>query len=268
MLTYHVDDGSHMRRHADRIIALTDARSIRIRAPYREDPELQAWTVDLPPAAHHLEVVGSDTDSELEDVTPNLLAPAIAGSGATALRKLNLESVLIREWPLHLPSLRYLSLAGVTIEAPFAPGAWCPLLEKLNISCAKVEHVRVDIRLPFLRFMNLDDLDVSPDGDSERPPFGEITIDAPELLRLAVNCDWPEFTADYKSFTLRAPRLRRLFWQHVVINVGRPGSVKKGAIELRTIHRRDLKDYQEQMMRMLEGLLPDLPQENIADVSK
>nr|CAB3452467.1 unnamed protein product [Digitaria exilis] len=113
----------------------------------------------------------------------------------------------------------------------------------------------------------------SSDGRCQVPPFGEITIDAPELLELDVNCGAPGSTADYKSFTLRAPRLHFLFWcnqfaERVAIDVGRPGSVKVGAIVLMTVYTRELKDYQEQMMRMLEGLLPDVPPESIADVSK
>ncbi|KAF8731783.1 hypothetical protein HU200_015721 [Digitaria exilis] len=259
-LAYLVDD-RRLRRHADRIVGLTDARYIRIRAPFLEEPVRDAWTLDLPPSARDLEVIARHHP-----------APAIAGPGAAALRKLDLDWMVIREWP-HLPSLRFLSLDKVTIKASFAPGAWCPLLEELDISCSRIEHARVDICLPFLRFMDLDGLDVNPDGRCQVPPFGEITIDAPELLELDVNCGAPGSTADYKSFTLRAPRLHFLFWcnqfaERVAIDVGRPGSVKVGAIVLTTVYTRELKDYQEQMMRMLEGLLPGVPPESIADVSK
>ena len=138
-------------------------------------------------------------------------APAIAGPGAAALRKLSLGSVVVRGWP-HLPSLRSLSLDAVTVEAPFAPGAWCPRLDELDIFSSRIEHARVDIRLPLLRFIDLDEVDVSPeDGRSGGPPFGEITIDAPELLELDVTCNAGS-TRDYKSFRLRAPRLRLLCW--------------------------------------------------------
>jgi hypothetical protein len=54
----------------------------------------------------------------------------------------------------------------------------------------------------------------------------------------------------------------------VVINIGRPGNVKVGAIQLRSIYTREMADFREQMMRMLEGLLPDLPRESIADVTR
>ncbi|KAF8690551.1 hypothetical protein HU200_040913 [Digitaria exilis] len=171
------------------ILALTDARDIRIRAPYLKDHVRDAWTLDLAPAARELEVIAR-----------HHLAPAIAGPGAAALRKLNPERMVIRREWLHLPSLRF-------FVVPAAGGI-------LDIWCCKIEHARVDIRLPFLRFMDLDELDISPDDRCEVPPFREITIDAP----------------DYKSFTLRAPRLRFLFWRNqfaerVAIDVGRPGSV-------------------------------------------
>jgi hypothetical protein len=67
---------------------------------------------------------------------------------------------------------------------------------------------------------------------------------------------------------LRAPRLKVLRWRNqfaerVAIDVGRPGSVKVGVIQLRSpiYYSRKMEDYEEQMMRMLEGLLPDRPRE-------
>lgn len=258
-LAYVVDD-RRMRRHADRIIALAAARDIRVEAPYREGPVWDAWALNLPTPAGNLDVDARDH-----------LAPAITASGAVALRKLTLKGVVIREWP-HLPSLLSLDLDDVTVEAPFAPGAWCPRLEELDIfNNSKIEHARVDIRLPLLRFMSLIDVDVSPHGRSPGSPFGEIAIDAPELLELEV--DSFHGSADYKSFSLRAPRLRLLAWRNqyaerVVINIGRPGNVKVGAIQLRSIYTREMADFREQMTRMLEGLLPDLPRESIADVTR
>jgi hypothetical protein len=143
-------------------------------------------------------------------VAPGHAAPAIAGPGAASLRKFSLDRVVIRGWP-PLPSLRSLSLDSVAVEAPFAPGAWCPRLDELDIFCSRIEHARVDICLPLLRFIDLDEVDVSPDGRSGGAPSGEITIDAPELLELDVTCNAGS-TTDYKSFRLRAPRLRLLCW--------------------------------------------------------
>ncbi|PUZ69032.1 hypothetical protein GQ55_2G076200 [Panicum hallii var. hallii] len=246
-LAFGADD-PRMRRHAARIVALADARDIHIRAPYRdrEGPArdaADAWTLDLPPAARVMEVVA-----------PGHAAPAIAGPGAAALRKLSLDRVVIRGWP-HFPSLRSLSLDSVAVEAPFAPGAWCPRLDELDIFCSRIEHARVDIRLPLLRFIDLDEVDVSPDGRSGGAPFGEITIDAPELLEL-------------DSFRLRLLCWANQFAERVAIDVGRPGSVKVGVIQLRSVYTREMKCYREQMMRMLRGLLPDLPKESIAGVAR
>ena len=56
--------------------------------------------------------------------------------------------------------------------------------------------------------------------------------------------------------------------ERVAIDVGRPGSVKVGVIQLRSVYTREMEDYREQMMRMLRGLLPDLPPESIAGVAR
>ncbi|KAL6595089.1 hypothetical protein ACP70R_048192 [Stipagrostis hirtigluma subsp. patula] len=258
-LGYIVDD-LRMRGHADRIIALADASKLCVMVPDGGAASRNVWTLELPPAARHLEVTAVDH-----------LAPAIAGPGAAALRKLVLSCVVVREWP-HLPSLRSLALEDVTVEAAFAPGAWCPLLEELDIFCTKIEQARVDIRLPLLKFLDLDELDVCPSGQLEGPPFGYITVDAPELVELDVNCE-PGSTVDYKSFTLRAPRLRLLRWynqfaKRVHIDVGRPGSVKVGRIKFMSIHTREIKYYRVQMMLMLQGLLPNVPPESVADVTR
>ena len=63
-----------------------------------------------------------------------------------------------------------------------------------------------------------------------------------------------------------------MFWcpmaERVAIDVGRPGSVKVGVIQLRSVYTREMEDYREQMMRMLQGLLPNIPPENLDDVAK
>ena len=255
-------DDPRMRRHAARIIALADARVIRFLAPFvvRGADERNAWTLDLPPAARELEVV-----------TRMHLAPAIAGPGAAALRKLRLDYAVLGEWP-RLPSLVSLDLNSVTVEAPFAPGAWCPLLDELDLFCCQFRQARVDIRLPRLRFLDLDSVDVAPRGRATEAPYGVITIDAPELIEFDMNSA-AGGTTDYKSFTLRAPRLRLLCWRNqyaerMVIDVGRPGSVKLGGIRLMSIYSRGMMYYREQMMRMLQGLLPNIPPENLDDVAE
>ncbi|KAJ1288712.1 hypothetical protein BS78_02G109400 [Paspalum vaginatum] len=270
-LTYVIDDrlvaDRRMRRHADRIIALANAHDIRIQAAHSERFVQDAWTLDLSPAARHLAVTAS-----------RHLAPAIMGPGAAALRKLRLfsrsRSMVLREWP-HLPSLRSLGLNGVIVEAPFAPGSWCPLLEELDMFNCEIEQARVDVRLPWLRFLDMDAVDVRPRGKHCRDgePFGVITIDVPMLLNFEMYIDAAGSTTDYKSFTMRAPGLRLLCWRNqfaerVVIDVGKPGSVKLGAIRLTTIYYREMEQYREQMMRMLQGLLPDLPPESVADVAR
>jgi hypothetical protein len=114
-LVSDIDDRRVM-RHAARIVALADARVIRFAAPFVVSEGVRnAWTLDLSPAARELEVF-----------TRGHLAPAIAGPGAAVLQKLGLENAVIKEWP-RLPSLVSLDLNNVTVEAPFAPGAWCPL---------------------------------------------------------------------------------------------------------------------------------------------
>ncbi|KAL6897384.1 hypothetical protein ACP4OV_007080 [Aristida adscensionis] len=259
----YIAGDARMARHAARILALADAREIHVHSPYRGEPVREAWALELPPVTRDLSVRASDQ-----------LAPAVAGPGAAALRVLSLARAVVREWLPHLPSLRALSLVEVAAETPFAPAAWCPLLEKLRTYSCVFEHARVDIVLPRLRILELDELNLHPPpcSNSDGPPFAEIIIDAPELEMLDVYCT-PWSTRDYRSFTLQAPRLRWLYWQNqfaerVRIDVGKPGSVEGGLIELVSIYTRELKFYQEQMMRMLRGLLPDVPPESIDDVTR
>jgi hypothetical protein len=217
---------------------------------------------DLPPAARRL-----DVDGEYH------IAPAIAGPGAAALRRLRLDKVSLDEWP-RLPSLRSLALLSVTVEAPFTPAAWCPLLEHLAVSFSTVEQARVDIRLPLLKSLDMEDVDVRPHDDSFEP-FGQVTIDAPELEELVLTCT-SGGTAEYRSFTLRAPRLRylgyhNLFAGRVDVDVGRPGSVRAGSISFESneeIACPEMKLCRMQMMRMLEGLLPELSPEDVADAAR
>ncbi|RCV10205.1 hypothetical protein SETIT_2G093700v2 [Setaria italica] len=261
-IAYAVDD-RRMRRHADRIIALVDARRIRVTVPYNGRTSRDAWTLALPAAARYLDVA-----------VFGHLSPAITGPGAAALLNLRLEHVVLREWPC-LPSLRSLTLNTVTVEAPLPPGAWSPLLEYLSIFNSKIEQARVDIRLPLLKSLDLDLVDVSAHGDSIGSPFGDITVDAPRLEDLEVICI-AGCAAEYKSFTLRAPMLRYLYWhnqfaERVAIDVGSPGSVTAGKIQFEWNHEsscRELKSYKAQMMRMLEGLIPELSPERVAHAAR
>ncbi|WVZ62544.1 hypothetical protein U9M48_012283 [Paspalum notatum var. saurae] len=141
--------------------------------------------------------------------------------------------------------------------------------------CCHIEHARVDIRLPCLRFLDMDNADVHPRGTlgGGGDPFGFVTIDAPMLRNFVMYIDAAGSTTDYKSFTLREPGLRLLCWRNqfaerVAIDVGNPGCVKVGAIRLTTIYYREMEHCREQMMRMLQGLLPDLPPESVADVAR
>ncbi|CAO2148035.1 unnamed protein product [Urochloa humidicola] len=266
-------DKARMRYHADRIIAAADARDIRIDAPslridHQEEQDEEPWALDLPAGARGLEVGPSRG-----------LAPAIAGPGAAALQSLALDNVVLRSWPSLLPSLRTLSLHCDAVKAPFAPAAWCPALEDLEISRSTIEHdaARVDIRLPRLRVLDMDEVDVVG-------PEGVIAVDAPEMVVLDVSCGAGS-TADLRSFSLRAPRLHVLCWNNqyaervdmdaaavevgvirftelVQVDAGRPDKV------VSTYTRRQMKCYREQMTRMLQGLLPNLPPESIADVAK
>ncbi|CAN6209770.1 unnamed protein product [Urochloa humidicola] len=133
---------------------------------------------------------------------------------------------------------------------------------------------RVDIRLPLLRSLDMDDVDVRPhDGFLE--PFGYVTIDAPELEELVLSCTSGR-TAEYRSFRLRAPRLRYLGYVNqsagrVHIDVGRPGSVRAGSISFESnaeIACPGMKLCRMQVMRMLECLLPELSPEDVANVAR
>ncbi|CAL5083649.1 unnamed protein product [Urochloa decumbens] len=274
-LDYSTGD-PRIRRHADRIIALADASKVVISVDYpfdaRPRPAAAAWALDVPPSTRYLELHW-DYD----------LAPAIAGPGAAALREMELNHIEeLRRWP-HLPSLRDLTLTGVNVKGPFAPAACFPLLENLCMCTTNIEHPRVDILLPALKILHMDDVNVSlPAGDLGRggddPCYGDIAVDAPQLEVLVVE-GMSEWTVEYKSFTLRAPRLRRLSWcgqyaERVAIDVGWLGGVSKGKIqfvsngEREEPYSRDMKYYRAQMLQMLQGLLPDLPPETVADVAR
>ncbi|CAN6180398.1 unnamed protein product [Urochloa humidicola] len=194
-------------------------------------------------------------------------SPTVAGPGAAALRTLDLYNLVLREWP-RLPSLRSLTLGSVNVEAPFPEGAWCPRLEDLCIFSSMMELSRVDIRLPLLKRLEMDDAYFNPEAD--------IAVDAPELEELDVGCEAGGAPV-YRSFTLRAPRLRCLVWSElfvdrVSIDVGRPGSVASGHIRLTRSPEfdecREMEDIRAQMMRMLQGLLPDLLPESVADAAR
>ncbi|CAL5066248.1 unnamed protein product [Urochloa decumbens] len=216
----------------------------------------------------------SGTERALKVFGEYHLAPAIAGPGAAALHKLFLNKVSICEWPPCLPSLRNLTFDDATVDAPFAPAAWCPRIEYLGIFFSTIEHARVDIRLPLLKSLDMDDVDVRPHGDFFEP-FGYVTIDTPELEELVLNCTSGR-TAEYKSFKLKAPQLRYLGYVNqaagrVHIDVGRPGSVRAGLICFESnaeIVCPEMKLYRMQMMRMLEGLLPELSPENVTNAAR
>ncbi|CAL5085985.1 unnamed protein product [Urochloa decumbens] len=271
-----------IRRHADRIIALADASEVVLSVHYpifgaQPRPAAAAWALDVPPSTRYLELHWNYYD----------LAPAIAGPGAAALREMVLHNMEeLRRWP-HLPSLRDLTLTSVNVKGPFAPAACFPLLENLCMCATNIKHPRVDILLPALKILHMDDVNVSlpagdlgrgGDDDGDDPCYGDIAVDAPQLEVLVVQ-GMPEWTVEYKSFTLRAPRLRRLSWcgqyaERVAIDVGWLGGVSKGKIqfvsngEREEPYSRDMKYYRAQMLQMLQGLLPDLPPETVADVAR
>ncbi|TVU39925.1 hypothetical protein EJB05_13369, partial [Eragrostis curvula] len=269
-LILHYDVGDpRMARHADRIVSLADARKVRITISYDlssqnpSRPRQVTWTLDLPPAARRLDITGKHHIFNL--------APAIAGPGVAALQKLCLHRMAIRGWPPCLPSLRSLTLKYVAIEAPFKPGEWCPLLEDLCISSSGIEHTCVDISLPLLKSLDMDDVDVSERSEFFES-YGDITIDAPNMETMAVDCTVGG-TTDYLSFTLLAPRLRYLYWrnqyvlQRVRIKVGSPSNVIAGTIVFEAnaeIAYPEIKYYKVLMMRMLEELLPELSPESVA----
>ncbi|CAN6180389.1 unnamed protein product [Urochloa humidicola] len=258
--------GNRMPRHAARIIALADARWIRVTVSYAGlDPERISWALDLPAAARHLQVFGEYH-----------LVPAVSGSGAAALHKLFLNKVSVSEWPPRLPSLRSLTLDDVTVEAAFAPATWCPLLEHLGVFSSRIEQARVDIGLPLLKSLEMEDVNVRP-HENFLEPFGEVTIDAPELEDLELRSTTGA-TAVYRSFALRAPRLRHLSYHNqfvagsVDIDVGRPnGSVRSGSISFESNAEfmcPEMKLCSKQIMRMLECLLPELSPEDIANTTR
>ncbi|TVU39848.1 hypothetical protein EJB05_13291, partial [Eragrostis curvula] len=249
-ISYSPDD-LRIRRHADRIIALADAREICVKIPNSGRPSRVAWTMQLPPSTRDLEVIAL-----------HYLAPTIDGPGAAVLETLRLENMVVSHWPC-LPSLLSMRLDTVTIEAPFPPGAWCPLLEDLCISVSEIVPVRMDIRLPLLKILELDDVN---------GPHMDVTVIAPELEELDVNSTLG-CNEEFRSFTLRAPRLRSLRWwnqftERVDIDVGRPGSVTEGIVQFTWnggFECRDMKDCLALMMRMLNGLLPVLPPDQLTN---
>jgi hypothetical protein len=82
------------------------------------------------------------------------------------------------------------------------------LLENLRTEDCRVEHRAVNVVLPRLKLLVMADVDVGP-ACREDGPCGDVAVDAVELKELAVSCS-TRWAVDYKSFTLRAPALRRL----------------------------------------------------------
>ncbi|CAN6222833.1 unnamed protein product [Urochloa humidicola] len=256
-IAFDVND-PRMRLHTGLAVALAGARRTCVFiAGLRRTPLMYVWSLDLPPAARILDIAAEYQSA----------APTVAGPGAAALRTLDLYNMVLREWP-RLPSLRSLTLGSVNVEAPFPEGAWCPRLEDLCIFSSMMELSRVDIRLPLLKRLEMDDAYFNPEAD--------IAVDAPELEELDVGCEAGGAPV-YRSFTLRAPRLRCLVWSElfvdrVSIDVGRPGSVASGHIRLTRSPEfdecREMEDIRAQMMRMLQGLLPDLLPESVADAAR
>lgn len=235
----HCPDDPRMQRHADRIIELSDAREIGVHVPLMGS---HAWALDLPPSARCLHVNAICA-----------VAPAIAGPGAVALEDLRLGSVLIREWPCCLLSLRSLTLHDVSILAPFPQ--W-PLLKDLRISNSTIcsSMIQVEIDLDHLESLQLIDVFMPLD----------ITVNAPELKMLVVDTasmiQGTHDTYRYRSFTLRAPKLWYLRWrnqfitEHVHLNAC---SVTSGTIEFSLDTRyHDITDCRVLMWRMLGGLIP------------
>ncbi|CAL5089587.1 unnamed protein product [Urochloa decumbens] len=256
-ITFRVDN-HRMRLHAGLIVALAGARRTRVAIAGLSHSPLDAWSLDLSPAARYL-VVSS------EHYQPP--APTLAGPGAAALQTLCLHNVVLNEWP-RLPSLRSLTLGSVNLEVPFPAGAWCPKLEDLYIFSTIMELSRVDIRLPLLKRLEMEDAYFSPGA--------AIAVDAPELEELDVGCEAGAAPA-YRSFTLRAPRLRCLAWselfaESVSVDVGRPGGVASGLIRFTWSpgfeECPEMKDFRGHTMRMLQGILPDLLPECVADAAR
>ncbi|KAK1620050.1 hypothetical protein QYE76_025567 [Lolium multiflorum] len=270
-LAYSAGD-PRVKRHADRLISLTDAPKICLDVSFAAVdrlPKRLNWKVDLPPAARHLKIRSLDF---------RMPTSTIAGPGAAALRKLYLHEVTLREWP-RLPSLRSLRMSMVTVTTAFTPGATCPMLEQLAFWDSTIKHPCVDIRLPHLKSLDMDDVRIElPSAGDFLFPYGDVTVDAPELEELMVICS-TGCSVEYKSFTLRAPAMRYLQWfgqfaELVHIDVGKPGSVTRGTIqftsngELEEMSYREMKDYRAQMMQMLHGLLPHLPPLTVADTAQ
>ncbi|CAL5076267.1 unnamed protein product [Urochloa decumbens] len=219
-ITFRVDN-HRMRLHAGLIVALAGARRTCVFIAGLSHSPLDAWSLDLSPAARYL-VVSS------EHYQPP--APTLAGPGAAALQTLCLHNVVLNE--------------------------------------SIMELSRVDIRLPLLRRLEMDDAYFNPGAD--------IAVDAPELEELDVGCEAGAAPA-YRSFTLRAPRLRCLAWselfaERVSVDVGRPGGVASGRIRFTWSpgfeECPEMKDFRGHTMRMLQGILPDLPPECVADAAR
>ncbi|TVU39878.1 hypothetical protein EJB05_13322, partial [Eragrostis curvula] len=260
-ISYTPDD-ARMARHADRIIAAADAREICVKVPNSGKVSRVAWAVAVPPSTRDLEVVAFIH-----------LAPAIAGPGAAALRTLLLHHAVIREWP-RLPSLRSLTALCVTVLAPFPPAAWYPQLEYLGIFNSAIDLARVDICLPQLKVLEMDEVHVVPPGGAGKP-LADVTVDSPVMEKLDMYCS-TGCTPDYGLFTARVPRLRHLTWHHqfaerVNVHFGSPSSVGSGSIVFTWnggFHCRETKECKALMMRMLGGLLPELSSDGLADAAR
>jgi hypothetical protein len=249
-------------RHANSIIALADAREIRIVHDGRGRWADDACALDLPPAARALEVV----------MFSYYLSPAVAGR---ARRRLPEGAI---------PRLR----GAPRMAAPPVPGRPDP--QRRRRPCAVPGGRRRSPRLPFLdRKMPrhppaapamLDTDFRTNDALRQLSVFGDasVTVDAPELEELEVSCRtaWRLKAAEYRSFAQRSPRLRRLCWRNqlarrVDIRVGRPCSVAEGTIVF-TSSAEDrgpgMESYRALVVRMLGELLQDRSPERVADMAR
>ncbi|KAF0908932.1 hypothetical protein E2562_030228 [Oryza meyeriana var. granulata] len=221
-----------MNEETNVIIRTVDSPNIRITVCYRSlaalAHRLDEWDLDMPSMATDLLVRGSGHR-----------APVVYGD---YLRELTLLRLELHD-SLRLPSLRSLTLQSVVVAVPFAPGEWCRQMEDLSLEDCTVEHRQVDIRLPRLKLLIMDDVNVWPRHRYELAPFGHVTVDAPALETLLVICS-TGWTVEYESFTLRAPALRRLSWweqftERVLLDVGMPGAVTEGTIEFKSNGKRE-----------------------------
>uniref|UniRef100_A0A0D9WX56 F-box domain-containing protein n=1 Tax=Leersia perrieri TaxID=77586 RepID=A0A0D9WX56_9ORYZ len=271
-LSYYAGDRC-MNEEANAIINTVDTHNISITVSYGPGDfrtalarGMDKWDLDMPSMATDLQVQGCGHR-----------APVVYGDN---LRVLDLYQLEIHDAP-RLPSLRSLTLQSVKVagKVPFAPGEWCPHLEELRLEhdCT-VENRLLDIRLPLLKLLVMEEVHVESPLRDDADPYGRVAVDTPVLEELVV-IGTTGFVVEFESFTLRAPVLRRLIWgeqyaERVVIDVGMPGSVTEGKIEfmsngeLDEMSRREIKYYRAQLMQMLRGILPDVPPSRIADVAR